>query len=94
VEQGASATRVVQVCVNQLCSPFPPLKVDGTIKPGGSMQKSLATCKAPDPDLLAALLALERDRSLYHLTCALPDKHEDGTVSVTVRWLLGCSTPR
>ncbi len=89
-----SAARVVQVCVNQLCSPFPPIKVDGAIKAGGSVQKALATCKAADPDLLAALLALERDRTLYRMTCALPDKHEDGTVSVTVRWLLGCSLPR
>jgi hypothetical protein len=94
MEQGGSPARAVQVCANQLCSPFPPLKVDGAIKPGGPLAKLIASCKTTDLDLLAALQSIERDKSLYRMTCALPEKHEDGTMSVTVRWLLGCSLAR
>src|SRR5262249_35162424 len=60
-----TAARVVRVGVNHLCSPSPPIKVDGAIKAAGTVTKALAACKAADPDLLAALLALERDRTLY-----------------------------
>jgi hypothetical protein len=87
VEPGA--VQLAGRCIAELCA----VKADLSPKEG-TLAKPLATCKREDAvghELLAALRTLERDRTLYRLACALPDKDADGRVTVTVRWLLDCA---
>jgi hypothetical protein len=84
---GDTAAKLVAECVAHVCG----IRLEPPLKPGG-YARVLAACKPEDPaarDLVAAMQALERDRTLEKLACP-PEK--DG--SVTVRWLLDCPQTR
>ena len=70
------SAKLAQTCLTQLCAATAP-----------------KVCRPDDPaakDLVAAYVAVERDKPLSRLACPPPPPDADGRVQVTVRWLLDC----
>jgi hypothetical protein len=79
VDTPTTAAKLARACQTELCGPT---------------RKLLASCERDDPggaDLVAALLALSRERPFEKLTCAPPRPDGEQRYAVTVRWLLGCA---